>query len=58
MFDPVPFELLVGLLAGCFRPISFAFGEAVSDTIFGGLALRFAACGPFACHPQIDDFSH
>ena len=58
MFDPVTFKLLVGLVAECFRLISFASGDAVRETIFGGLAFRFAARGALARHSQIHNFSH
>lgn len=58
MFDPVTFKLFAGLLADCFRLISFALGDAVRDTIFGGLAFRFVACSALARHPQIHNFSH
>jgi hypothetical protein len=58
MFDSVPFELLAGLVANCVRPISFALGDAMRDTIFGGLAFRFAAGGALTRHSQIYNFSH
>ena len=58
MFDPVTFKLFAGFLADRFRLISFALGDAVRDTISGGLAFRFAACSALARRAQIYNFSH
>jgi hypothetical protein len=58
MFDPVTFKLFAGLLADRFRLISFALGDAMCDTIFGGLVFRFAACSALARRAQIYNFSH
>lgn len=58
MFDPVTFKLFAGFLADRFRPISFALGDSVCDTILGGLIFRFAARGALARDPQVHNFSH
>jgi hypothetical protein len=58
MFDPVIFELLAGLFLDRLCPISLVLGNAMHDAIFGGSALRFAACGALARHSQVYDLSH
>jgi hypothetical protein len=58
MFDPVSVEPLAGLLAICLRPISFALGDAVRDTVLGRLAFRFVSIGAFAGQSKVHNLSH